>query len=308
MTTQPTRILTSSRDRVGECPVWSVAEQALYWVDIEGLRIHRFDWASQTQQTWHTAERVGCIALTDRTDGPPTLVAGMETGIFLIKLWDETDVDATLIAAIQHPMPNMRFNDGRCDAQGRFWVSTMCMDMSLAAPVGAVYCLDEAGLSEPQITGLVTPNGMGFSPDGGSYYLSDSHPTVQKIWVFDRDTTTGVLSRQRLFVDMLTLPGRPDGAAVDAAGCYWICANDAGLIHQFSPQGALLTSVSIPVSKPAMCAFGGPNLGVLFVTSILPAGVLPEHAGLNGAVFALEVGARGQPEPVFSRFPHFPLC
>jgi sugar lactone lactonase YvrE len=179
------------------------------------------------------------------------------------------------------------------------------MDMSLAAPVGAVYCFDEAGLSEPKITGLVTPNGMGFSPNGAAYYLSDSHPTVQKIWVFDRDVETGELSRQRLFVDMLSMPGRPDGAAVDAAGCYWICANDAGLVHQFSPLGELLKSVSVPVSKPAMCAFGGPNLDVLFVTSILPAGVLPEHAGLNGAVFALDVGVRGLPEPVFTRFP---LC
>ncbi len=302
MSTQTPRILTNSRDRVGECPVWSVAEQALYWVDIEGCCIHRFDWASQTQQTWHTPERVGCMALTSRTGEPQTLVAAMETGIYLLKLGQEGGVDATLLAGVKHPMPNMRFNDGRCDAQGRFWVSTMCMDMSLAAPVGAVYCFDEAGLNELQISGFVTPNGMGFSPDGGSYYLSDSHPSIQKIWVFDRDATTGALSRQRLFVDMLSLPGRPDGAAVDATGCYWICANDAGLVHQFSPQGELLQSVSVPVSKPAMCAFGGPNLDVLFVTSILPAGVQPEHAGLNGAVFALEVGARGLPEPVFSRF------
>ena len=305
MTTPKSQILSSSRDRVGECPVWSVVEQALYWVDIEGCRIHRFDWAKQTQQTWRTPERVGCIALTDRTGEPRTLVAAMETGVFLIKLRNDSDVDATQLAAVTHAMPNMRFNDGRCDAQGRFWVSTMCMDMSLAAPVGAVYCFDEAGLSEPKITGLVTPNGMSFSPDGGAYYLSDSHPSVQKIWVFDRDPTNGALSRQRLWVDMLALPGRPDGAAVDAAGCYWICANDAGLVHQFSRQGELLQSVSVPVSKPAMCAFGGPNLDVLFVTSILPAGVQPEHPGLNGAVFALEVGARGLPEPVFSRFP---LC
>jgi sugar lactone lactonase YvrE len=305
MTTPKSRILSSSRDRVGECPVWSVVEQALYWVDIEGCRIHRFDWAKQTQQTWRTPERVGCIALTSHTGEPRTLVAAMESGLFLLKLRSETDVDATLLAAVKHPMPNMRFNDGRCDAEGRFWVSTMCMDMSLAAAVGTIYCLNEDGLSEPKISGLVTPNGMGLSPDGRFYYLSDSHPSVQKIWVFDRDAASGALSHQRLFVDMLSLPGRPDGAAVDATGCYWICANDAGLLHQFSPQGELLKSVSVPVPKPAMCAFGGPNLDLLFVTSIMPAGLLPEQAGLNGAVFVVEVGARGQPEPVFSRFP---LC
>lgn len=296
-------VLSSSRDRVGECPVWSVAEQALYWVDIEGRHIHRFDWTSRTQQTWNTPERVGCIALTERLGVAGAVVAAMETGIFLVKLLPQPEVKATLIAGITHALPNMRFNDGRCDAQGRFWVSTMCMDMALAAPVGAVYCLGKAGLIATRIHGLMTPNGMAFSPDGTTFYLSDSHPAVQKIWAFDFEPDTGVPSNQRDFVDMTALPGRPDGAAVDAEGCYWICGNDAGLIHRFSATGKLLRSLAVPVAKPSMCAFGGPNLDLLLVTSILPAGIAPAQAGLNGAVFALAAGVRGLPEPVLSRFP-----
>ncbi len=258
---QPFKVLSASRDRVGECPVWSVAEQALYWVDIEGKHIHRFDWQSKTQQTWVTDERVGCIALVEK-DG--RVIAAMETGIFEVDLLPTQQTKARLLAGIQHPLPNMRFNDGRCDSQGRFWVSTMCMDMAAAKQVGAVYCFDKNGLGAPKVEGLITPNGMAFSPDGATYYLSDSHPTVQKIWAFDFDSAEGEITNGREFVDMMTYPGRPDGATVDADGNYWICANDAGKVHQFNPQGELLSSLNVPVSKPSMCAFGGPDMNIHF--------------------------------------------
>jgi len=297
------RVLSTTRDRVGESPVWSVAEQALYWVDIEGRHIHRFDWATQTQKTWNTPERVGCIALTECLGPAGGVVAAMESGVFLVKFLSQPDIGVTLLAGISHPQPNMRFNDGRCDRQGRFWVSTMCMDMARAAQVGGVFCLDEVGLSEAKIDGLITPNGMAFSPDDRTYYLSDSHPTVQKIWAFDFDAQTAGLSAGRDFVDMTPLPGRPDGAAVDSEGHYWSCANDAGQLHRFSPDGELVSSVHVPVSKPSMCAFGGPNLDVLLVASIQPAAASGKDACLSGAVFALEAGVRGLPEPVFSRFP-----
>lgn len=296
-------VLSDSRDQVGECPVWSVAEQALYWVDIEGRKIHRFDWASQTQQTWNTPERVGCIALTERLGAGGGVIAAMETGIFAVRFLDAPDVNVKLIAGIDHPALNMRFNDGRCDARGRFWVSTMCMDMSLGSTVGAVYCLDKAGLIATRLGQMKTPNGMAFSPDGRTYYLSDSHPSVQKIWAFDFDQDTAATSNRRELVDMTDLPGRPDGAAVDIDGTYWICGNDAGFVHQFSTAGVLLRSVGVPVAKPSMCTFGGPNLDILFVTSIRPGGVSADAPGLNGAVFALKTDTRGLPEPLFSRFP-----
>lgn len=294
---QTFKVLSASRDRVGECPVWSAAEQALYWVDIEGKRIHRFDWQSKVQQTWATDERVGCIALVERAG---CAVAAMETGIFEIQLLANQQTKARLLAAVAHPLPNMRFNDGRCDSQGRFWVSTMCMDMAAAKQVGAVYCFDANGLSAAKVEGLITPNGMAFSPDGATCYLSDSHPTVQKIWAFDFSGASGAITNGREFVDMTAHPGRPDGAAVDVDGNYWICANDAGKIHRFSPQGELISSLNVPVSKPSMCAFGGPDMNILFVTSIQPAVAVGNEAGLSGAVFSLELNVKGQIEPCFS--------
>jgi sugar lactone lactonase YvrE len=292
--------ISTTRDSVGESPVWSVAEQALYWVDIEGRCIHRLDWATREQNTWALPERVGCIALSTRG----TVIAAMETGIFEVTLQHPPAVGVTRLASVNHPQPGMRFNDGRCDRQGRFWGGTMVRDMALANAAGAIYCLDERGISSALLHGYITPNGMAFSPDGSAAYLSDSHPSRQTIWKHTFDAAAGTWGSQSLWVDMKPLPGRPDGAAVDAEGCYWICGNDAGLVHRFSPQGSLLQSIPVPVSKPAMCAFGGPELRHLFVTSIQPANPAAGFdAALDGALLILEPGVQGLPEPLFSRFP-----
>ena len=174
----------------------------------------------------------------------------------------------------------------------------MVMDMALASPVGQLLALDHGQLL-PWLGGLITPNGMAFSPDGRTLYWSDSHPSVQRVWRADYDTSTGQAAQVHVWIDFANLPGRPDGAAVDADGCYWICANDAGLIHRFSPDGRLDRSLTVPVKKPTMCAFGGPNLDTLFVTSIRPAGDLSDQP-LAGGVFALQPGAKGLEETCFN--------
>src|SRR5690349_6262853 len=116
------------RNRVGESPLWSVAEQALYWVDIEGRALHRFDWAAQREQHWALPERIGCIGLHARGG----LIAGMETGLFRLQPREGGDIGIELLQPVQFAQPGMRFNDGRCDRLGRFWLSSMVMDMSLA--------------------------------------------------------------------------------------------------------------------------------------------------------------------------------
>lgn len=290
-------VVSELRDRVGESPVWSVREQALYWVDIEGRAIRRLDWSTRAVRSWQVGERIGCIAL--RAGGG--LIAGMETGVFAIDLPAQGKAaQARLLQSITHPRAGMRFNDGRLDRQGRLWASTMVMDGSLAAADGALFRFDAQGLSAPQVTGLVTGNGLAFSPDGRTMYLSDSHPTVQRIWRYDLGDD-GVPRNRRDFVDMNPLPGRPDGAAIDTDGCYWICGNDAGQVHRFTPDGRLDRSLRVPFSKPAMCSFGGPDLQWLFVTSIPPAQPAAGFdAALDGAVVALRPGAQGLAEAEFS--------
>ena len=290
-------LILDARNATGESPVWSTTEQALYWVDIPAKRLHRWSPADGKEQSWQASQMLACIAQT----GNGNWIAAMENGLFAITPHADGSLDSRLLASVTHALPGMRFNDGRCDRQGRFWAGTMVMDMAAGAPVGAMYRYN-AGQAEPlkaQLQGFIVPNGLAFSPDGNTLYLSDSHPDVQKIWAFDYDTDTGTPHNRRLFVDMSKHPGRPDGAAVDAEGCYWICGNDAGLIHRFTPEGKLDRSLAVPVKKPAMCAFGGADLDTLFVTSIRPAGDLADQP-LAGGVFALRPGVKGLPEPLWN--------
>lgn len=294
----PAELIVDARNATGESPVWHVQEQALYWVDIPARRLQRWSPADGRTQSWSGAEMLACIAR--HADGG--WIAGMQSGLFRLQPSADGSLQASALIGVQHAQPGMRFNDGRCDRQGRFWAGSMLQDMAAGAPLGALYRYS-AGQSEPlgaHLRELIVPNGLAFSPDGKTLYLSDSHPAVQAIWAFDYDTDTGTPHNRRLFVDMHAHPGRPDGAAVDADGCYWICANDAGLIHRFTPDGRLDRSLAVPVKKPSMCAFGGRQLDTLFVTSIRPAGVDLAEQPLAGGVFALRPGVTGLEEPSFA--------
>lgn len=295
MSTQA-ELIVDACNAVGESPVWRPAEQALYWVDIPARRLCRWDAASAQASYWETPEMLACIAPMGNAG---CWLAGMETGLFALTLKPDGTLACAPRAAVMHARPGMRFNDGRCDRQGRFLAGTMLMDMAEGARQGCIYRFDASNTLTCLLDGFITPNGMAFSPDGLTLYLSDSHPSVQMIWAYDYDKKTATPSNRRVFVDMNALPGRPDGAAVDEDGCYWICANDAGLIHRFTPLGKLDYSLLVPIKKPAMCAFGGSGLDTLFVTSIRPEGIDLSDQPLAGGLFALRPGVRGLPEAAF---------
>jgi sugar lactone lactonase YvrE len=286
-------LVLDARNATGESPVWHVAEQALYWVDIPAQKLCRWTLATGQLTSWLAPEMLACIAPMATANA---WIAGAESGIFRLMLEADGQLGFESLAPVSHALPGMRFNDGRCDRQGRFLAGTMLMNMAAGARVGCVYSYQNSSNMAKLLDGFITPNGMAFSPDGRTMYLSDSHSSVQSVWAFDYDLDTGTPSNRRLFIDMNPLPGRPDGAAVDADGCYWICGNDAGLVHRFTPGGKLDRSLAVPVKKPAMCAFGGAGLDTLFVTSIRPEGVDLTDQPLAGGVFALRPGVRGIPE------------
>lgn len=289
-------LIVDARNAVGECPVWEPEENALYWVDIPAGGLQRWSAATGHVLAWKTPEMLACIAR--HSDGG--WVAGMESGFFHLRPHSDGSLDSEQLAQVDHARPDMRLNDGRCDRQGRFWAGSMVLNMGANVAEGALYRYSsgQRGPIEARLSGFLVPNGLGFSPDGRTMYLSDSHPLSQQIWAFDYDIESGTPSNRRLFVDMNHYSGRPDGAAVDAEGCYWICANDAGFIHRFTPDGRLDRSLAVPVKKPTMCAFGGSGLDTLFVTSIRP-GDDHDEQSLAGGVFALDPGVKGLPEPLF---------
>jgi len=290
-------LIVDARNAVGESPVWVCEENALYWVDIPTGGLQRWNAGNGHVDAWTAPQMLACIAR--HSDG--SWVAGMESGFFSLRPHNDGSLDSELLAHVEHSRKDMRLNDGRCDRQGRFWAGSMVLNMGANAAEGALYRYANGQRSPlaAQLGGFIVPNGLGFSPDGRTMYLSDSHPLVQQIWAFDYDLDSGEPSNRRLFVDMNQYQGRPDGAAVDAEGCYWICANDAGLIHRFTPDGRLDRSLSVPVKKPTMCAFGGSRLDTLFVTSIRP-GDDHDEQSLAGGVFALNPGVKGLPEPQFN--------
>ena len=294
--TPTVELVLHPRNLTGESPVWHAAEQALYWVDIPAGTLHRWRAADGQHTSWQAAQRLACLALM--ADGH--WLGAMEDGVYRLSPQADQQLGMAPFIGVRHERAGMRFNDGRCDRQGRFWVGSMLDDGGPAAAVGVLYRLAvDAGV--PRLDafeqGMLTPNGLAFSPDGRTMYLSDSHPERQRVWAFDYDPDDGVPRDRRLFIEKLP-GGRPDGAAIDADGCYWICGNDAGLIHRYTPDGRLDRSLSVPVAKPSMCAFGGRDLDTLFVTSIRPAGAGP--LALDGGLFALQPGVQGCPEPVFS--------
>uniref|UniRef100_UPI003F4927B8 SMP-30/gluconolactonase/LRE family protein n=1 Tax=Cupriavidus necator TaxID=106590 RepID=UPI003F4927B8 len=281
--------VTGTRCLVGESPVWCPSEGAFYWTDIPARTMWRWKVAESRADSWALPEMAGCMAMTPERGW----LLAMESGFFRIgaPVPGEPLRSAEQVVEVAHAHPGMRFNDGRCDRQGRFWAGTMVMDMAKASAAGKLYRFDAlARNAEAALEDLIVPNGLAFSPDGKTMYLSDSHPTRQAIWAFDYDVAEGIPYNRRLFVDMNRYPGRPDGAAIDVDGCYWTCANDGGQVHRFTPEGKLDRSVSLPVSKPAMCAFGGAGLDTLFVTTICPEG---SSDPLDGAVFALRPGVQG---------------
>ncbi|MFC0352010.1 SMP-30/gluconolactonase/LRE family protein [Undibacterium danionis] len=301
-----TRVGNSShtiRCGVGESPVWLDSHQAWFWVDIIGRTIWSSDATGSHLQSWQTAEMIGCLTPTRSTTAnagqPLEFIAGMESGIFTLVLEKEGKLSSQHLAAPAELQPGMRFNDGRCDRQGRFWSGTMLIDMSEPRAAGHLYRYSaEQGVSAPVVSNLLVQNGLAWSPDGRTMYLSDSHPNSQLIWAFDYDTDSGTPHNQRVLVDMKNYDGRPDGAAIDVDGCYWICGNDAGRILRFTPDGKLDRQIAVPMAKPTMCCFGGANMDTLMVASIA-AGQSQDDVWA-GATVLLRPGVQGFAETAFA--------
>ena len=277
------------RDILGECPVWDDRANALYWVDIRQPAIRRYRPDSGEVDTWLMPDLVGSIALcTDER----LLVALSDR----IVLWQIGTDRFQPVVTLPDAQPGHRCNDGRCDRQGRFWVGTM--HNVTRAPEGVLYRLDGRRLT-PVLDGICIPNSLAWSQDGKTMYFSDS--LTYGIDRFDFDIVSGTIGERRRWVDTRK-PAFPDGSAVDELGNLWNAEFNGGRVVCYAPDGAVRQEVALPYHRPTACAFGGAGLATLFVSSTSQNMTEQEleAAPLAGALFALDVGVRGLPDPRYN--------
>jgi sugar lactone lactonase YvrE len=281
----PIDVVLPERAALGECPLWDGRIDRLYWIDIDGLTLHRTDPATGTDEVVEMPGRPGSMVLTDDID---RFVVAVEHRIIDV-VWSTGVCTDRLV--IEPDDRVTRFNDGRCDAAGRYWVGTMEDPAASRTFAGSLYRIDDLATGDftTARTDVGITNGLAFSPDGETMYWADSnHGTV---WAYDYDLATGSQSNERVFLDFDDLPGLPDGACVDADGRYWVACVTGNAVLCATPDGTVERIIDLPVSMPTMPAFGGPALDTLFITSIAAGNEI------DGALLALDVGARGVAEP-----------
>ncbi len=277
----------ASADHHGEGPLWNVDDGRLWWTDIHGLRLRRHDPRSGALDAIAMPERLCAFAFIEGER--EHILAAFASGIGMFDLRDGA------IEWIVRPEidSGRRFNDGRVDRDGRFWIGSMVEDARTAPASAALWCLDGNEFSLRQ-GGVRISNGLCSSLDGRTLYFADS-PT-RRIDAYALDPATGAITHRRAFAHIEE--GEPDGATIDAEDCLWIALWGAGQVVRYSPEGAVLQRLRVPVSQPSCVSFGGEDLRTLYVTTSRLGLSEQQFADepLAGHVFAFQPGVAGVAE------------
>jgi len=272
---------------LGESPLWDVREQMLYWVDILGKRLYRLDPASGKLRHWDMPERIASVAVREQGG----LVIAFASGLAFY------DLDSARIDWIGRPeahLPGNRFNDGKVDRMGRFWIGTM--DDSGVHHTGGLYRLDP-DLSVHKMWGDIgVSNCLIWSRENDRFWFVDS--LDKQISVFNYDHASGAISNRQPFADTSGTDYTPDGGTIDAEGFIWVAIWGSWKVVRFAPDGGVVGEVRLPVSNPTSCMFGGPDLRTLYVTSAASdlSGEALSAQPQAGGLFAVDAGVAGLPE------------
>jgi sugar lactone lactonase YvrE len=281
----PVTILGEDHDHLGEGPVWDDRRGQLLRVDITGEAVITFDPSEETTARFRAGGEVS--AVIPRESGGVLLTVGHE----VVAL--SSDGVRETLAIVEDDKPDNRFNDCRCDPQGRLWAGTM--NKNRVPGTAALYRMAPGESMAVVVAPTTLSNGIGWSPASDRMYFIDS--TEQRVDVFDFDGTTGAISSRRCFVQVPAEDGLPDGLSVDAEGGVWLCLFGGGQIRRYDETGVLSAVVSLPVTNPTCPTFGGPDLRTLYITSarhrLSRAQLACEPAA--GAVLVLEPGVSGLP-------------
>lgn len=286
-------IVVDVKTTLGEGPLWDVEQQRLYWIDSFDGRVFRATADGREIRAWDVPAKIGSIAI--RKDGSGC-VCSLATGFHLL---DFNTGDVTLIHDPEPDKPANRINDGKVDKRGRFVSGSM--DTMESGPNGALYRLDPDFTVTKLDDGIIVSNGPCWSPDGKTFYFADSWSG--EIWAYDYDLDTGNVSNRRTFTKVDTSRGgAADGSTVDAEGFLWNAQVYDGKMVRYAPDGSVDRIIEMPVKKVTSAMFGGPNLDILYVTSMAkpPLPRFPGDGVLRGSLFAITgLGIKGLPEPRF---------
>lgn len=287
-------VVVDVKTTLGEGPLWDVEQERLYWIDSFDGRVFRATADGREIRAWDVPMKIGSMAL--RKDGEGAIVS-------LARGFHTLDFKTGAVELIHDPEPDLsanRLNDGKVDRQGRFFAGSM--DTMEEGPSGALYRLDPDFTVTRIDSGIICSNGPCWSPDGDTFYFADTW--TGEIWAYDYDQRTGNVSNRRTFTKVDTSNGgAADGSTVDSEGCLWNALVYDGKIVRYTPDGAVERVIEMPVKKVTSVMFGGPNLDILYVTSMAkpPLPRFPGDGVLRGSLFAISgLGIRGVPEPRFA--------
>jgi sugar lactone lactonase YvrE len=294
MSSGEVRVAVASAALLGESPFWHPRERALYYCDIPDRKLQRFDPASGALLHWDfDTDLASCAPCVDGR-----LLLAMRDGLWR---FDPPSGARQRLAEPPYDPATERFNDGKCDPQGRFWVGTIYEPRDAAK--ATLHCWNGAKLVK-RADNATVGNGLAWSPNGRTLYWSDTK--AHTIYAFDFDPASGELSGRRVFASfpvkqdgqsLDSYGGRPDGAAVDAEGCYWVAMFEGQRLLRLSPAGELLREVRLPVRCATMPCFGGADLKTIYITTSRekrPAAELVAQP-MAGCVLALDVDVPGLP-------------
>ncbi|MEH2095992.1 SMP-30/gluconolactonase/LRE family protein [Nostoc sp.] len=286
----PLHNVLEARARLGEGPMWDSTRKLLYWVDIYNHRVHQFNPATGENDFFDVGDVVGAIA----TAGKDKLIMLLRHHLAFL---NTQTGEVTPILEIEGNLPDNRLNDGKYDPQGRFWFGSMC---SLEKPQASLYCYETDGSLHVMETGLTISNGLGWSPDRKTFYLTDS--PQQKIYAYDFNSVTGNITNRRIFVDLTHESFYPDGLTIDSEGHIWSAMWGGWCVIRFNPKGEEILRIKLPVQLPTSCAFGGDDLRTLYITtaSVGLSQAEIDKSFYSGDLFALQTDVTGLPAYNFS--------
>lgn len=285
------QLLFEINANLGEGAFWNHETQEFYWIDIEGKQLHIYNPENKTNRSFPTPSRIGTVVPKDRNSA----VVALEDGVYMI----DTQTGALeLLSDVEKELTINRFNDGKCDPNGNLWVGSMHLEQS--APMGSVYKISEEGTTEKMIENVTISNGIVWTKDDSTMYYIDT-PTG-RIQAFDYDVATATISNERTAVVIGAKDGYPDGMTIDANDNLWVGLWDGNAVANYNPRnGELIKKILVPANNVTSCAFGGPNLDQLYITTA-SVDMTPEEIAmypLAGSLFIAKPGVKGVKSTLF---------